>query len=221
MPNAVTEKILNAGLVVVATCALATTALAAYRTFRPPAPTPPPAAVEVSDWRRFASAGHRLGPANAPVTIVEFSDFECSFCKTAANTLSAARAKYGAQVAIVYRHFPLERIHPMARSAAVAAECGARQGLFEAVHDALFAQDSLTAGSLTAVALSAGVKDTAAFKSCLEDPAPAAIVDRDSLDARKLKVSGTPTVLVNQYRITMGASPPVVDSLIQLALREK
>ena len=220
MPNAGTEKVLNVGLVVVATCALATTSLAAYRTFRPAAPTPPPVAVKVSDWRRFGSVGHRLGPTNAPVTIVEFSDFECSFCKTAAKTLNAARAKYGDEVAVVYRHFPLERIHPVARAAAVASECAAKQGMFEAVHDALFAEDSLTDRSLIAVALRAGVSDTAAFKSCLEDPSAAAIVDRDVLDAKKLRVSGTPTVLVNQYRITMGASPPLVDSLIQLALRE-
>jgi protein-disulfide isomerase len=212
------ERTLDSAIAVVAICALVSTTLAAYRTFRPEKARPQPAVEEVRDWRTYAAIGHRIGPPDARITIVEFSDFECSFCRRAAHTFRAARAKYGEDIAIVYRHFPLERIHPAARKIAVASVCAARQGRFEQYHDALFAQDSIVLTRLTQLAGEAGVADTRAFERCLSDPTAEEVVDRDVLDAKRLEVQGTPTVLINQYRLTQGASATVVDSVVSALL---
>jgi len=213
------DRTLNVAIVVVAICALTMTSMAAYRSFRPPRPVEPPVASEISNWQRFGAIGNRLGPANAEVTIVEFSDFQCSFCKTAATTLKATRAKYEGRVAVVYRHYPLERIHPLARQAAIASECAAQQSSFERYHDALFAQDSLKPRGWVKLARHAGILDTIRFAACLKDPAAEGLVDRDVLQGAELKVTGTPTILVNQYLLTGGAKPEVIDSLVQLLLR--
>ena len=215
------DTVLNAAVVIVATCAVVTTSLAAVRAFRPPPPVSPPAAVEIKDWRRYAAVGHRLGPAEAAVTIVEFSDFQCPFCRAAAATLKSLRIKYNGQVALVYRHFPLERVHSLARPAAIASECADRQGRFESFHDALFAADSLRASGWTKLAHQSGVRDTVAFAACLRDPVGGDAVDKDVIAGTELKVRGTPTILVNQYRITGGAQPDILDSLIRLALRPR
>jgi hypothetical protein len=107
MSTGLRDRLLNAMIVVLGLCALATTSMAAYRTFRPPTPVTPPPATSITAWRGFGAAGHRFGPRDAPVTIVEFSDFQCPYCREAAATLKAARIKYNGQVAVVYRHYPL------------------------------------------------------------------------------------------------------------------
>lgn len=217
--GSVRERLINGALVVVALSAVTTTSLAAYRTFYPSAPKPLPAAVAISDWKSFASAGHRFGSDTAPVTIVEFSDFQCPFCRRAAKTLAAARQKYPGQVAVVYRHYPLERIHPLARKAALASECAARQGRFEAYHDALFASDSLEGGMWIPTAAKVGVPKARDFARCLDDANAGIAIDRDVLEGTKLKIDGTPTILINQYRLTGGGAADVVDSLIKVILR--
>jgi protein-disulfide isomerase len=124
-------------------------------------------------------------------------------------------------VTLVYRHFPLERIHRFARQAAIASECASRQGRFAAYHDALFAEDSLGPDKWMPLARGVGVADTAAFAACLEDSTAEQRVDADVLAGSELRVDGTPTILVNQYRLTDGAPPQVIDSLIQLLLQRK
>lgn len=213
------DSVLNAALVVVATCALISTSVAAYRTLYPPKPATPPVAVTVDDWRSYSNTGHRFGPSTAPVTIVEFSDFECPFCRTASATLHATLARYPGKVAVLYRHYPLERVHRLARPAAIAAECADRQGAFARYHDSLFAQDSLGITGWTELATRVGIRDTIAFNKCLKDPSAEIAVDRDVVDAQRLKASGTPTLLVNQYRLMAGANPLLLDSLIQMALK--
>ena len=146
------DALLNTALVIVASCAVVTTALAAYRTLRPAAPRVAPAVVEIDGWKQYAKAGQRLGPTDAPAVIVAFSDFECPFCKTAAQTLRAIRDKYGDRVALVYRHFPLEKRHPLARTAAIASECASRQARFETFH-VLDVIGLMTAGAGLAVAI--------------------------------------------------------------------
>lgn len=152
MPNslATPQRVANAALVVLAACAVVLTALVVRREFivrdedagsaeaiRP---------TRISDWRRFGGVGHRFGPATAPVTIVEFSDFQCPYCRIAWDTLRILRARYPTQVTLVYRHYPLQGIHPRALEAASAAECAGAQGLFERFHDVLFLrQESLSA----------------------------------------------------------------------------
>ena len=83
------------------------------------------------------------GPADAWVTIVEFADFQCPFCAREAPVLEDALAPYGADVRLVFKHFPLASIHPYAQHAALAAECAGEQGMFWQMHDLLLAAGTL------------------------------------------------------------------------------
>ncbi len=85
---------------------------------------------------------HVLGPEHAPVTIVEYGDFECPNCKQAAPAVKLLFERYVGKVRLVYRHFPLEEVHPHAMHAAQAAECAGAQGKFWAMHDLLFDNQS-------------------------------------------------------------------------------
>ena len=85
-----------------------------------------------------SAVDHVLGPAHAPVTIVEYGDFECPNCKQAAPALKLVAAHHEGKVRLVYRHFPLEEVHPHALHAALAAEAAGAQGKFWEMHDLLF-----------------------------------------------------------------------------------
>jgi len=80
-----------------------------------------------------------IGPASAPVTLIEFSDFQCPFCQRVAPTLKQVKQKYGDKVRVVWKDFPLTQIHPQAFKASEAAHCAAEQGKFWEYHDRLFA----------------------------------------------------------------------------------
>ena len=83
-------------------------------------------------------ADHTIGPASASVTVVEYGDFECPNCKQAAPAVKLLINHFAERIRFVYRHFPLEEVHPHALHAAEASECAAGQGQFWAFHDALF-----------------------------------------------------------------------------------
>jgi protein-disulfide isomerase len=98
----------------------------------------------MNDHHRFELAvpvdavDHALGPAHAPVTIVEYGDFECPNCKQAAPAVRLVLERFAARVRLVFRHFPLEEVHPHALHAALAAEAAGAQGKFWQMHDLLF-----------------------------------------------------------------------------------
>ena len=151
---------------------------------------------EVADWRRFSGAGHRVGPSEAPVVIVEFLDFTCPYCQEAAFGLELLRDRYSADVAVVYRHLPSDR--PNSLSAAVAAECAARFGRFIQFHDALMARrGAITANTWPEWAEHAGIPDTIAFVECMAETTGSPNIQRDTLAARELGVQATPTFLIN------------------------
>ncbi|HEY3197344.1 MAG TPA: thioredoxin domain-containing protein [Nitrospirales bacterium] len=135
-----------------------------------------------------------VGPPTAPVTIVEYGDFECPICKESVAILEQLRSLYPDQVRVVYRDFPLAA-HPRARSAAEAAQCAYAQGEFWAYHDALYAH----APDLpNYVELAARLHlDTQTFNNCLMSVAPKAAVSKDLQEAERLGLSGTPTFFVN------------------------
>ncbi len=198
-------------------CALAITGLAVRRELMPAASTAAHAPVrQVDDWASYAEGGHRTGPASASVTIVEFSDFQCPFCRMVAPRLDSLRQRSPVPVAIVYRHFPLDR-HPYALAAARASECAADQGRFQEMHDALFReQGAIGQKAWSAYARDAGVPDSAAFARCVEGDGGAARIRRDVAAGNRLGVAATPTLLVNRYQI-VGAPP--VDTLLAYVVR--
>ena len=156
----------------------------------------PPATVEAGD---VSTEGRpQRGADDAPITIVEFTDYECPFCgRFIRETYPALMSDYGDRIRYVVRNFPLSSIHPNARKAAEAAECAFDQGRFWEYHDALFEhQDALDVPSLKVYAEDLGL-DVEAFSTCLDSGAKRAVVSADHSDALALGVSATPTFFVN------------------------
>jgi protein-disulfide isomerase len=152
-----------------------------------------------------AAVGPAKGPEGAPVTIVEFSDFECPFCKRIHPTLQQVMETYDGQVRFVYRHLPLVNIHPSAMKAAEASMCADAQGRFWDMHDALFEGSGLAVASLKATAAEIGL-DTEAFAQCLDSGEYADEVSTDMAAARELGIGGTPALFING-RYMSGAQP--------------
>lgn len=151
-------------------------------------------------------AGHpSRGPADAPVTIVAFSDFECPYCIKGSTNLEKVVASHPGKVRVVFRNMPLP-MHAGAEPAALAALAAHRQGKFWEMHDALFAtQGKFAVDDLDALADEIGL-DMARYRSDIADPALAAALKRDVDEAKTLGVKGTPSFFVNG-RLVVGARP--------------
>jgi predicted DsbA family dithiol-disulfide isomerase len=146
------------------------------------------------------------GPTNAPVTIVEFADFECPYCGSLYPTLKQIESNYADKVQLVYRQFPLVNSHPHAQKAAEASLCAMEQGRFWEFYDSMFSrQTELEVPQLKqrAVALK---MNTAAFNTCLDSGTQAAAIRKDQEDGRKSGVSSTPTLFING-RLLSGNRP--------------
>jgi protein-disulfide isomerase len=137
-----------------------------------------------------------LGPADAPVTIVIFTDFQCPYCVSLEEVLVKVAERYPKDVRIVYKSFPLT-MHNFARKAAIAAMAADAQGMFWVMHDRLFAAKGKLSDEEIAYAAKDSQLDIAAFEAALADPATAARVDADFKQGEALGVRGTPTVFIN------------------------
>lgn len=158
-----------------------------------------PARVEV------AATGPSQGPATAPVTIVEFSDFQCPYCARLIPTLDEVKKKYGDKVRIVFRQYPLN-FHQHAQKAAEASLCAHEQGKFWELHDAMFQnQQALAVEQLKAKAAELGM-NAEQFNSCLDGNKYAAQVKTDFDEGAKAGVNGTPAMFING-RFLSGAQP--------------
>ncbi len=146
------------------------------------------------------------GPKDAPVTLVEFSDFQCPFCMRLSKTLGDVVAKYGDKVRVVYRQFPLSQIHPFAEKAAEASLCAADQNQFWQMHDLMFdTQNLLKNEDLEAKAVKLKL-DSAVFDKCLDSGKHAEKVRQDQRDGYVIGVAATPALFVNG-RFLSGALP--------------
>lgn len=160
-----------------------------------------------------------LGPADAPITIVEFSDFECPFCaRFARQTAPALRRQYGDAIRWIFVNYPLRSIHPNAYEAALAGECAVEQEQFWPFYDALFSgRYPISAPGYTAAARDVGL-DLERFEICYENADYAAEVALDIKEGEKFYILGTPTFYVNGKRME-GAQRPeafaaVIDSIL-------
>jgi protein-disulfide isomerase len=153
-----------------------------------------------------ATAGRpEKGGKNAPVTIIEFSDYECPFCKRAEGVVDQVMTTYGDKVKVVFRDFPLP-FHANARPAAEAANCAGAMGKFWEYHGKLFSnQATLGPDKFNAWATELGL-DQQKFADCLAQKPHAAAIDKDIADGQKVGVSGTPAFFVNG-RMLSGAQP--------------
>jgi len=167
---------------------------------QPVAPTGP---VDI----KLTDTDYVLGPKNAKVTVVEYSDFQCPYCGQFHDDAIVSMLKdYKDKIKFVYRDFPLEQIHPFAKPAAIAAECGAEQGKFWQFHDALFAkQASLSDATFQQIAKDVGV-DMNKWNECLKSGRPDKVIDADTQGGIGYGVQGTPTTFVNGIEVS-GAQP--------------
>ena len=175
-------------------------------------------ALEAPDLPRIAveAKGPSRGPAAAPVTIVEFSDFQCPFCGREYPVIEKLMKDYDGKVRLVFRNFPLD-FHPFAEKAAEAAACAGDQNKFWELHNAMFSnQQKLAVDDLKGYAKTAGL-DSAKFDKCLDSGEKKTEVQADQKAGTEAGVNGTPAFFVNGVFIN-GAVP--YDQIKQAVERE-
>lgn len=164
-----------------------------------------PTAVVLSDSQmaELVDGGHILGSPEAPVTIVEFADFQCPYCaRYAIDDFPQINEEYieTGQTRYVFRHYPLT-FHQNAQKAAEAAECAGEQDMFWEMHDEIYAnQENITVADLKGYAVGLGL-NTSDFDSCLDSEAKKDVVQSDFNLGETVGVAGTPTIFVNGRKV--------------------
>jgi protein-disulfide isomerase len=160
---------------------------------------------------------HAQGPADAPVTLVEYGDFECPYCGQAYPIVKALQQRLGERLRFVFRNFPLTNAHPHAEHAAEAAEAAAAQGRYWAMHDRLYEhQRALDDAHLERYATDVGL-DVARFDQEMEAGRYRARVREDFLSGVRSGVNGTPTFFINGVRHDDAYAPEVLFAAIERA----
>lgn len=164
---------------------------------------------------------HAQGPATAPVTLVEYGDFECPYCAQARPVVEQLRRHFGARLRFVFRHFPLTQLHPHAEQAAEAAEAAGAQGKFWPMHDALFAhQRDLAEQDLVRYAERAGADPQAVTRAL----AAATYRDRvkaDFLSGVRSGVNGTPSFFINGRKYDGAYNEEAMRAAVEGAMTER
>jgi protein-disulfide isomerase len=169
----------------------------------------------------FRDRDHIRGPVDAPITLLEYGDYQCPFCRQAVTAVDLVAAELGERVRIVYRHFPLSTIHPFAQITAEAAEAAGSQGMFWQMHDLLFAdQEHLAPPDLVARAVALGL-DRETFELALIDHTFGPKVHEDFLSGVHSGVSGTPTFFINGLRYRGPADPGHLLTAAELPLTSR
>jgi len=149
---------------------------------------------------------HSIGPANAPITLVEFSDYQCPFCRRWHDEVyKDLLAAYPGKIRLVYRNLPLTSIHPDAQAAAEAAMCAGDQDAYWQYHEKLFSSEILGSGAYTQYAKELSLNMTA-FEACIADEKYKAEIQADSDFAVNLGIRSTPTFFINGLAV-VGAQP--------------
>lgn len=194
---------------------------------QPAQPAAAPAQPTVGDIREVTSEDHIRGATNAKVTVIEYSDLECPFCKRFHPTMQQLVDEYPNDVRWVYRHFPLEQLHSKATKQAEATECAGEQGKFWEMTDKIFkvtpSNDGLDMSTLPTLAQQVGVANIQQFQSCLDSGKYADKVAADVADAQAAGGRGTPYSVViaadGQKFPLSGAQPySAVKQLVDQAL---
>jgi protein-disulfide isomerase len=167
-----------------------------------------------------------VGDKNSPVTLVEYSDFECPVCKKLHDVLRGVLPNYGGKVRLVFKDFPIEQIHPWARTAAIAGRCAYQQDplAFWKIYDLIYDnQEVISAANawtkLSDYAAQSGL-NAETFKACMASPEPAAAIEASRANGQLLEVTSTPTVFVNGRRM-VGADQSLLEQYINYELAQQ
>lgn len=151
-----------------------------------------------AEWNRILQGGNRIGPDKAPVTIVEFADFQCPDCRMFAMVLDQYRNNHPGQLKVIVHNFPL-RQHPQAVLAAEAANCVAKSGNFAMYYSLLFDnQDRFYTEPWDSLARLAGVKDTASLNGCMKTDSNKDTIRRDMQLGINIGLMETPTIIIDR-----------------------
>lgn len=177
---------------------------------RPPEP--------VENWRPYVREHNAAqGKEDAAVVVVEYSDFQCPYCKKYSDeTRRQIADEYGDRVRMVFKHYPLEQIHPNAMTAAIAAQCAQREGKFWEVHERFFGQpNALDIDSVVAIGKAVGLSDR--YAECVVNGETRAEVEQDIRDATEVGVQGTPTLMINGEFLMGAQSVAALESIFEKA----
>ena len=167
-----------------------------------------------------------LGDPKAPVTLVEYSDFECPVCRNLHDALRGLLPNYAGKVRVVFKDFPIEQLHPWARTAAIAGRCAYQQDpkAFWKMYDLIYDNQEIisAANAWTKIMDYAGQSglNADAVKTCIASPEAGAAVDASRANGQQLDVNSTPTVFVNGRRI-VGADPRLLEQYIKYELAQQ
>jgi len=167
-----------------------------------------------------------LGEPTAAVTLVEYSDFECPVCRSLHDVLRGLLPNYVGKVRVVFKDFPLEQLHPWARTAAIAGRCAYLQNpqAFWKMYDFIYDNQEIisAANAWTKMVDYAGQSglDVDAFKSCMASPEAGEAVNASRANGQQLDVNSTPTVFVNGRRL-VGADPHLLEQYINYELAQQ
>jgi len=191
---------------------------------------------DLSDMRKDSLAESRaqiqmqdapsLGDAYAVVTLVEYSDFECPVCRSLHDVLRGMLPNYAGKVRLVFKDFPLEQLHPWARTAAIAGRCAYQQDpkAFWKIYDFIYDNQEIISAvnAWTKMLDYAGQSglDADAFKTCMASPEAGAAVNASRANGQQLDVNSTPTIFVNGRRI-VGADPHLLEQYINYELAQQ
>lgn len=175
---------------------------------------------ELDGWQELAKQGHVEGLADAPVKMIEFFDYQCPYCRALHPSLEIILERYRENVALIYRHLPLEN-HEHAYGSAIAATCAAEQGRFAPYHDLLFDnQDQLGTIPYDRLARKAEIPDLDAFNDCIEQERHGEQIQEDVRVAHAVNISSIPTLIINGKMVNGAIPLRQLDDLIQEALEE-
>lgn len=211
------EWSLNAAVLCCTISALFVAGLTARRELRPGPPAARDEKISPSEWSALLSTGHRVGPTNAVLAVVEFGDFECPACGAFYRMTRRFSELHPGEFAIVFHHLPIE-YHEFANDYAVASECAADQGAFETYYDSVFAhQRQIGKRSLVELAAAAGARDTVSFRRCLSKGNKSVIVEADAQAAARVHATATPTLVVDGVRLGRGIDSAGLEDLLRRA----
>lgn len=164
-------------------------------------------------------ADPQLGPQNAPVTIVNYGDYQCQACGMFESTLTDLRSDYGDKLRIVWKDLPNSGAHPEAVPAAIAARCGEKQKKFWPFHDALMKNQALLGPALYTKIATDLKLNTNKFNRCLTNQETLPLVERGYAEGTALLINTTPTIYINNVRysgdLTTNALRSTIDAILK------